>query len=334
VAPQENTEFDVAYPVTFYGDTTNGAAAAPINLVEGGSVTVQIDLRAVPAIHVPIVGADPQGGGVGGGLFAEGPGGTPISAGMVVGIGNSYELWGTPGHYVVDVQSFSQNGKPRASARQTADLIAGSTISLQSSSSISITGQIVFDGVDRPAQGTGVVLTDGTQRFDTQVQPDGSFSFNGRAPLPGRYEVYSENVPDGYVKSVTAKGAAASGDTVEIAHGASVQLSVVVGKGVRSKLDGIALKDGKTISGAMILLLPQDQNRSLLIRRDQSDSDGTFTLPQVVPGRYTLLGIDDGRDLAYQDPSVMKPYLAGGQVIDIPLPNEELVKVNVVGRRR
>jgi hypothetical protein len=84
----------------------------------------------------------------------------------------------------------------------------------------------------------------------------------------------------------------------------------------------------------MILLLPQDQNRSLLIRRDQSDSDGTFTLPQVVPGRYTLLGIDDGRDLAYQDPSVMKPYLAGGQVIDIPLPNEELVKVNVVGRRR
>jgi hypothetical protein len=332
--PENARELDLAYPVTYYGDTTNGAAAAPITLAEGASVTVQIDLRAVAAIHVPVSGVDPQGGGLAGGLFAEGPGGVPMPTGMVVGMGSSYELWVAPGHYRVELQGFSRDSKMQASVHQTVDLSAGSTISLQSASSISVSGQVVFEGVDRPVEGAGVVLTNGTQRFDTQVQPDGSFSFSGRAPLPGRYEVYSQNVPDGYVKSVTAKGAAVSGDTVEIADGASVQLSVVVGKGVRAKLDGIALKDGKPRSGAMILLLPQDLNRTLLTRRDQSDSDGTFTLPEIVPGRYTLLAIDDGRDLAYQEPAVIQPYLRERQLIDIPMIDDTPVKVNVVSRRR
>jgi hypothetical protein len=191
----------------------------------------------------------------------------------------------------------------------------------------------MFEGVGRLLDRAGVMLSDGRQSSYAQLQQDGSFSFTQQPIAPGRYEVYIQNVTDGYVKSVTAKGAAVSGDTVEVAAGA-VQLSVVVGKAVRSKLDGIALKDGRATAGAMILLLPQDPNRTLLIRRDQSDSDGTFTLPEIVPGRYTLLAIDDGRDLAYQDPAVIQPYLAGGQTIDIPLANDAPVKVNVVGRRR
>ncbi len=331
----ENTrEFDVAYPVTYDGDTTNGRAAAPINLAEGASVNIQIDLRAVPAIHVPITGVD-MSQGMSAMTLSEGPGGVEIATNSFVNGGNStYELSGlAPGRYVVQLQSFTR-GEARVHSRQTMDLAAGSAISLQNDSSISVSGRVVFEGADRPPEGAGVELFDGTQRFDTQLQPDGSFSFNGRSPLPGRYEVYIHNAGDGYVKSVTAKGAPVSGDTVEIVDGASVQLSVVVGKGVRSKLDGIALKDGKPTSGAMILLLPQDLNRSLLIRRDQSDSDGTFTLPEVVPGRYTLLAIDDGTDLAYQDPAVMKPYLAEGQIIDIPMNSDAAVKVRVIPRSR
>ena len=58
----------------------------------------------------------------------------------------------------------------------------------------------------------------------------------------------------------------------------------------------------------MILLLPRDGNPDE-IRRDQSDSDGTFTLPDVLPGHYTLIAIDNGHDLAYQDRAVMSKYL-------------------------
>ncbi len=331
--PENAREFDVAYPVTYDGDTTNGSAAAPIKLAEGASVNIQIDLRAVPAIHVPITGVD-LSQGMSAMTLSEGPGGVEIATNSFVNGGNNtYELNGlAPGRYVVQLQSFTE-GEARVYSRQMMDLAAGSTISLQNASSISVSGQVVFEGVDRPPQGTAVVLIDGAQRFNTQLQPDGSFSFKP-PPVPGRYEIYIQNVPDGYVKSVTAKEAAVSGDSIEIADGAAVQLSIVVGKGIRSKLDGIALKDGKPTSGAMILLLPQDLSRSLLIRRDQSDSDGTFTLPEVVPGRYTLLAIDDGSDLAYQDPAVMKPYLPGGQGIDMPLATDAPVKVNVIPRSR
>jgi hypothetical protein len=146
--------------------------------------------------------------------------------------------------------------------------------------------------------------------------------------------VYVSSADKDYVKSIAAKGAAVYGGTVEIAEGASVQLSVLAAKGVRSKLDGIALKDDKPVAAAMVLLVPQELNRKALIRRDQSDSDGTFTLPEIVPGRYTLLAIDDGRELAYQDPDVIKPYLPGGQLIEFPLKSDAPVKVKVVSRRR
>lgn len=332
--PESARELDVAYPVTYDGDTTNGAAAAPITLSEGGSVAVQIDLRAVPAIHVPVSGLD-MSQGMAAIAFSEGPGGVqiPVNA-SISGANNTYELNGlAPARYVLQLNRFIQ-GEGRLHSRRAVDLTADSTLSLQDTSSTSVLGQVVFEGVDRLPGRAGVVLSDGRQSPFAQLQQDGSFSFAQQPIPPGRYEVYIQNVPDGYVKSVTAKGAAAAGDTVEIADGASVQLSVTVGKGVRAKLDGIALKDGKPTSGAMILLLPQDGKRSLLIRRDQSDSDGTFTLPEIVPGRYTLLAVDDGRDLAYQDPAVIKPYLAGGQVIDMPLANDAPVKVNVVVRRR
>ena len=88
------------------------------------------------------------------------------------------------------------------------------------------------------------------------------------------------------------------------------------------------------IAAAMVLLVPQDLNRSLIIRRDQSDSDGTFTLREIPPGRYTLLAIDDGSGLAYADPAAIQPYLAGGQVIDIPMADAGPVKVQVVARKR
>jgi hypothetical protein len=82
----------------------------------------------------------------------------------------------------------------------------------------------------------------------------------------------------------------------------------------------------------MVLLLPRDSNHGGYIPRDQSDSDGTFTLNLVEPGRYTLVAIDDGRDLAYQDAAAVKPYLEQGQVIDVPLRGDANMKVSVQHR--
>ncbi len=331
--PANTRELDVAYPVTYYGDTTSGASAAPIALAEGGSATAQITLRAVPAIHIPLIGAD-SSQGMNAQVYTEGPGGVPMYAqAITVGVNGSSELTGlAPGHYVVELQSFSQ-GAPSAPSRQTVDLAEGSTLTLQGAPSVSISGQIAFDGLDHPLDGAFVLISNHKNSYNAAVQQDGSFSFGPPSPPPGHYEIQVSNVPEFFVKSVIAKGAPSSGDAFDIAEGASVQLSITAGKGL-SKLDGIALKDEKPMAAAMVLLLPQDLSRSALIRRDQSDSDGTFTLPQILPGRYTLLAIDDGRDLAYKDPAVVKPYLGSGQIIDIPTKDTAPVKVKVLPRKR
>ena len=83
----------------------------------------------------------------------------------------------------------------------------------------------------------------------------------------------------------------------------------------------------------MVLLVPQDLNRTDLICRDQSDSDGTFTLYNVAPGSYTLIAIDDGRDLAYAEPSVIKPYLSQGRAVNVGLEGASELKVDVVSRQ-
>ena len=82
----------------------------------------------------------------------------------------------------------------------------------------------------------------------------------------------------------------------------------------------------------MVLLLPEDPDRSDLIRRDQSDSDGTFTLRDVPPGRYRVLAIDNGHGLAYADPAVIKLYLSSSQVITVDAGKQPPLKVNVQGR--
>jgi hypothetical protein len=54
-----------------------------------------------------------------------------------------------------------------------------------------------------------------------------------------------------------------------------------------------------------------------LSRRDQSDLDGTFTLPDVVPGSYTLLAIDNGWDLNWSEPDVIATYVKHGRRIEV-----------------
>jgi hypothetical protein len=60
----------------------------------------------------------------------------------------------------------------------------------------------------------------------------------------------------------------------------------------------------------MVLLAPENaKDNQILFRRDQSDSDGTFLLSSIVPGRYRLLAIDDGWELDWADPNVLAAYL-------------------------
>jgi hypothetical protein len=109
---------------------------------------------------------------------------------------------------------------------------------------------------------------------------------------------------------MVATGAKVMGQSIQISGSTNVQLGIRLSRSL-STINGTALRDGKPISGAMILLVPQNPELNLpFFRRDQSDSDGTFTLRDVLPGRYTILGIGNGWDLEWANPAFLRPRLA------------------------
>jgi hypothetical protein len=95
-------------------------------------------------------------------------------------------------------------------------------------------------------------------------------------------------------------------------------------------VDGIALNDDHPAAGVIIVLVPQNLVGNLsLVRRDQSDSDGTFTLPDVLPGSYTVVAIRNGWDLEWANPAVLKPYLSRGQMVQVEANAKYKIRVKV-----
>jgi uncharacterized protein (DUF2141 family) len=334
-AQNRGNQLDVAYPTTYYGDSTDAASASPLPLAEGGSATIQITLRVAPAVHVTLTGNSRSNERVNTAIIAEGPGGFPLGQfGIVNAVNDRQELTGVaPGHYVLQMQGLSQQGSPEFTKRVAVELNDNSTVSLQDVRETSVSGQLNFDGAQRPTGDLFLEFSCPGQDFQVNVAKDGTFNTKNESLRPGHCEVALVNAPGFYVKSVAIKGRKASTDSIEVTEGSQLEMTIVAAQGGLSQVQGIALKDGQPFAGAMVLLLPQDLSRRLLISRDQSDSDGTFTLTNIRPGRYTLVAIDDGRDLAYQDPLAMKAYLGAGSVVEFPLQSDSPLKATVLARQ-
>jgi len=52
-------------------------------------------------------------------------------------------------------------------------------------------------------------------------------------------------------------------------------------------------------------------------RRDQSDFDGSFSLPNVIPGTYTIVAIENGWDLDWVTPTALAKYVDYGQKVTV-----------------
>jgi hypothetical protein len=82
----------------------------------------------------------------------------------------------------------------------------------------------------------------------------------------------------------------------------------------------------------MIVLVPNTNSRPVwqaLIRRDQSNSDGSFSLRDVVPGQYTVVAIQDGWALDWTDPQVLARYLPAGINVTVSGSSGKLVTLSL-----
>jgi len=50
---------------------------------------------------------------------------------------------------------------------------------------------------------------------------------------------------------------------------------------------------------------------------DQSDSDGTFSLPNVLPGKYTVVAIENMWDLEWSKADTLDRYIKNGTVVNV-----------------
>jgi hypothetical protein len=192
-----------------------------------------------------------------------------------------------------------------------------------------VSGRVIFPAGDaNPARGQVSLVGDGTQSASAMLEKDGKFSF---APVQeGPYKVFG-NLPvsEEYVEGVYATGAKASGREITIAGAGDVQLNITMGRGV-GQVTGVAKVDGKPTADVMVLLVPETgQNLEEDYRLDQSHSDGTFALGGILPGKYSLLAIEDGWDLEWTNGTVLKPYLRKWQTLQISANDQKKVVVEV-----
>jgi hypothetical protein len=345
---RESLPLNLVYPLTFYPGSQSPEEAQPIHVKPGETVTADLLLRAVRPVHIRVPG-QPQPEASETGLI-EGRGAMTINTGsppqvrvtqmvfgepLDVGAGMSgtprtgeFELTGiAPGHYSLII---TQPGKDESTSR-TQDVDLSGDIELPAFggvSSTNVTGVVTSDA--RPHEQLGVRLSSKEHRRSYSGPiADGKFRISQPVP-PGTYEIgIRSDSEELYLKSVSATGAKAKGRSLQIIANQPVQISLTLGRGM-ARVNGVALKAGKPFAGAMILLVPSDfEDNSLLLRRDQSDSDGTFTLGPVVPGKYRVIAIQDGWNISWADPKTLLPYLKDVQEVDVTGTAPLEVKVDI-----
>ncbi len=324
---EEAAALDVTYPLTFYPSSPDSAGASPIVLNPGERGTADVAMRAVPSLHLRIRTSNGGGGPGMGGYprlsqrifdgYLDPEFNAPFSStspGLI-------EISGlAPGHYVIEMpasKGINDKGGIRGGYREV-DLTGDLELNPNDSSGFAtVDGSILWDSAQPAPRGLSMLLSNDEtgENFGTEISDKGKFEFEG--VKPGRYTVGLQSSGGYFFRRMSATGARLTGRTLEIAGSSSVHIAATVGRGV-AQVDGVALRAGKPFSGAMIVLVPQDAgNNSPLFRRDQSDSDGTFTLPNVVPGQYTVIALANGWDLEWGNPTVLQPYLKSGTAVQV-----------------
>jgi hypothetical protein len=329
--PASDPSLDVVFPTTFYPGVTDEHAAGELNLTAGDKVEANVQLQAVPAVHVRLtnlpVSETPIQIGANEKLFGSLERGGDVAFAQIAP--GEYEVAGLPPGAVK--LTVNQSGSQGSSSRTiSANVSEGDTLDgAETGATANVSGRVIFAAGDAN-QGRGQVslMSEETQSATAMLDKDGRFSF---APVhEGVYNVVVNPAGnDEYVARIHATGAKAIGREITIAGAGDVQLTITMGRGL-GQVTGVAKVDGKATAGVMVLLVPETgQDLQEDSRMDQSDSDGTFGLGGILPGKYLLLAIEDGWDLEWTNRNTLKPYLEKAQALQISTDAQKKVVVEV-----
>jgi len=294
---------DVAYPSTYYGGTTSSDEASPILIKGGDREEIEISLAPVESLrllfHVPEEGQQ-QG-------FQA-----PVLEKRVM------ELTGVPaGKYTVRIPAAAGQAAKFTEADIRNDGQELETNKAEPAASMKLTVELPSDE-PAPTQ-LALALQDerGQIAAFNLVGADGRVAFDDLAA--GSYRIIAARTAEkAYaVGRILAENGQAVGPNVNVTEGAELQLRVTLILGVAS-VQGIVKRGDKPASGIMVVLIPASPElQQDLFRRDQTDSDGSFSLPDIIPGTYTVAAIEDAWDFDWSQPSALARYAQNGQPVTI-----------------
>ena len=310
---QVDPSLDVAYPITYYGDTTTADEATPIPVRGGDRLEADIHLTPLPALHLlfhtgenggPIAFPQLQRPSFDGAENVDSSNIQNISPGV-------YELTGiAAGQYIVRMPDL--NGQLKEPT--TTNLTSSQELDTSSGNSTSkVNVRVKMAGQAALPQQMQILLRNAKGKV-TGAEVDATGQANFTDVIPGKYDVLAGAQNDVYsVTGIAWDGGQTSGRSLDVQPGASLSASVTLAGG-SATVDGFARRNGKAVAGAMVVLIPKNPEANHdLFRRDQTDLDGSFTLFNVSPGSYTVIAIEDGWDLDWAKPAVLARYGRGGQ---------------------
>jgi hypothetical protein len=321
VRGNDSASLDVVYPITYYPNATDVESASPIQIRPGEHATAEITLHAIPAVHVRILNGSkdpsmPLTAVIQQRIF-DLP--LPVPSHQVASGGNVTITGIPPGHLVFSVRHFT--GKNWVSLNKEVNVSSDMDLdaSENSASPLLIKGVLRRPGGTAFPGGTYVRFwsRETAESFGSAVTEQGEFNIEQPVTESTGFTVSVLNAQGLLVQNISSTGAKVRGHTVYFPRTGSVELNIGLSEGA-GRVDGTVLQEGKPVAETMVLLVPPNPaEEPMLFRRDQSDSDGTFTLREILPGRYTVVAIERGWDLDWQDPAVLKPYLAHGEIVDV-----------------
>jgi Carboxypeptidase regulatory-like domain len=306
-ANKVDSSLDVAYPLTFYPNATDSDSAIPIPIKGGERIEANMTLTAQHAMRLELTLARGEAGRVGASIAQTVFGQLETMPTAVQANNEGMEISGVlPGRYDFTVMHQESRSGPQAT-HFTADVTEGTTqLSTDSGvAEVTVSGKVTSLDSKLRLAGISLVAVQSQRNYGAPLNDAGEFTVQ---VVPGEYQVVGQ-IPQMYIARVSSPNALVKGRVLQVKAGDAPRLEIVAGSGY-GQIEGMAEHDGHSTSGVMVLLAPQDaKENQILFRRDQSDSDGTFLLSDIIPGSYRLLAIDNGWELDWADPSVLGAYL-------------------------
>jgi hypothetical protein len=335
--PELSAKPEEGYVTTCYPGTTDSSMAARVS-VKAGSELRGFDFRMAKSHVVRIRG-----------VVLNGATGKPVRTNLTLMPRNKgYSAWmemkqavvmdphGTfefedvaPGSYTLRADVMSQEN--RLSAFQTLDVgddhIRNLVVTLNPGSEIrgtfKIEGQEQMDSSASPVEVSlrPWVLENYAGMgggASAEVKDDGSFKLTD--VQPGRYRIRAYGVDGAYLK------VARWGDQDVVESGLDLTqgvgggaLELVMSKKAPEVSGTVQNDDGKHLTGATVILLPDEQHRDQFDSYPTSttDQNGAFTVKNVRPGKYKVLAWEELEGSEYMDPEFTKPF--EGKAVSVSL---------------